>query len=280
VTRKVGYLGPPGTFGEQAALLYSPQSEFVSLPSNGAVVAAVARGQVDEGIAPIENSLDGAISDTLDALIQHEGVMFRHELVLPVEQCLIVAPGTRLGDIAVVTSHPSALAQCREYIEVNLPAARLEAALSTAGAVAGAVRTPGAAAIGTARAAELNGGQILARAIQDVKLNKTRFLVVARSDADPTGDDKTSVAFTVAHDRPGTLMGVLSELSEREINLTRIESRPSRADLGIYIFLIDFQGHRRDPAVEAALAAVHARAHYFRLLGSYPRSVERASPAP
>ena len=274
MTRKVGYLGPPGTFGEQAALLYSPQAELVSLPSNGAVVAAVAGGEVEEGIAPIENSLDGAISDTLDSLIQHEGVMFRHELVLPVEQCLIVAPGTRLADVAVVTSHPSALAQCREYIEANLPSARLEAALSTAGAVASAIKTAGAAGIGTARAAELNGGVILARGIQDVKQNKTRFLVVAASDAEPTGDDKTSVAFTVAHDRPGTLIGVLSELAQRQINLTRIESRPSREDLGIYIFLIDFQGHRRDPVVSDALAAVQARAHYFRLLGSYPRFVE------
>jgi len=275
--KTVGYLGPPGTFGEQAALLYAPASELVPLPSNGAVVTAVATGVVDEGVAPIENSLEGAVNDTLDALVLHEEVMVRHELVLPVEQCLIAAPGTRLEDIEVVMSHPSALAQCRVYLESHLPNARLQAALSTAGAVAAAVVTPGAAAIGTRRAAALHGGSLLATAVHDIKHNKTRFLVLARADAGATGDDKTSIAFTVAHDRPGTLIGVLRELAERQINLTRIESRPSREDLGIYIFLIDFQGHRTDATVADALAEVKERAHYFRLLGSYPRFVEEPS---
>jgi len=271
----VGYLGPPGTFGEQAALLFDPSANFAGLQSHSAVVTSVARGEVDIGVAAIENSLEGAIGETIDSLIQHEGVVIRHELILPVEQCLIAAPGTTIPEIEVVLSHPAALAQCRSYLETVLPKARLEAALSTAAAVASAVKTPGTAAIGTARAAALNGAAILDRAIQDVKHNKTRFLALAKTDAEPTGDDKTSVAFTVAHDRPGTLIGVLGELSERHINLTRIESRPSREDLGIYIFLIDFQGHRTDPSVSEAIAAVRARSHYFRLLGSYPRFAEK-----
>lgn len=277
MTDTVAYLGPPGTFGEQAALAYKPAATLVSAPANAAIVAAVAEGRAAEGIAPIENTLDGAIAETLDALIKHENVMFRHEIILPVEQCLIARAGTRLPEIEAVRSHPSALAQCREYLEANLPGARLEAALSTAGAVAEAVLSSNIAAIGTSRAAELNGGQILARAIQDVKHNKTRFLVLAGSDAGPTGDDKTSLAFTVAHDRPGSLIGVLSELAGRGINLTRIESRPSREDLGIYIFLIDFQGHRSEALVAEAIAAVHAKAHYFRLFGSYPRFKEPAA---
>jgi prephenate dehydratase len=272
---RVGYLGPPGTFGEQAALLFDPSAYFVSLPSHSAVVTAVTKGEVDVGVAAIENSLEGAIGETIDSLIQHEGVMIRHELILPVEQCLIAATGTAMAEIEVVLSHPAALAQCRNYLETALPRARLEAALSTAAAVASAVHTPGTAAIGTARAAALNGAAILERAVQDVKHNKTRFLALASADAGRTGDDKTSVAFTVAHDRPGTLIGVLGELSEREINLTRIESRPSREDLGIYIFLIDFQGHRTDASVSEAIAAVQTRSHYFRLLGSYPRFVEK-----
>ncbi len=273
---KVGYLGPPGTFGEQAALLFDPSADYVSLPSHSAVVTAVTKGEVDVGVAAIENSLEGAIGETIDSLIQHEGVMIRHELILPVEQCLIAAAGTPMVEIEVVLSHPAALAQCRNYLETTLPRARLEAALSTAAAVASAAHTPGTAAIGTARAAALNGATILARAVQDVKHNKTRFLALASADAGPSGDDKTSVAFTVAHDRPGTLIGVLGELSGRQINLTRIESRPSREDLGIYIFLIDFQGHRTEASVSDAIAAVKARAHYFRLLGSYPRFVEKA----
>ena len=272
---QVGYLGPPGTFGEQAALLFSPSAALISFTSHSAVVAAVARGDGRSGIVAIENSLEGAIGETIDSLIQHEGIMIRHELVLPVEQCLIAAPGTQMANIEVVLSHPAALAQCRDYLETKLPRARLEAALSTAAAVATAVKIPGTAAIGTARAATLNAAAVLERAIQDVKHNKTRFLALAPADAAPTGDDKTSLAFTVAHDRPGTLIGVLSELSERKINLTRIESRPSREDLGIYIFLIDFQGHRTEPSVSEAIAAVQARAHYFRLLGSYARFVDK-----
>jgi prephenate dehydratase len=235
------------------------------------VILAVARGEVDAGLAPIENSLDGAVNDTLDALLQAEGVYLRAELVLPVEQCLVAAPGTSLQQVEVVMSHPSALAQCRGFLEANLPRARLEAALSTAAAVEVAARTPRAAAIGTRRAAELNGAVVLAAGIQDAKHNKTRFVVAARQDAARTGDDKTSIAFTVAHDRPGTLLGVLKEFADRKINLTRIESRPSREELGIYIFLLDMQGHRTDPEVAEALEAVRAQAFYFRMLGSYPR---------
>jgi prephenate dehydratase len=238
------------------------------------VVAAAAAGAVEAAVAPIENSLEGSVTETIDALLQHEDVYIRGELVLPVEHCLIAAPGTRLAEVEVVASHPQALAQCRAYLEAHLPKARLEAALSTAAAVADAVDRPGRAAIGTRRAAELNGGSILAAAIQDVAENQTRFIVLGRSDAAPTGDDKTSLAFTVAHDRPGTLVGVLQELAERGINLVRIESRPSREQLGIYVFQLDFQGHASEPVVAAAIAAVQARADYFRLLGSYPRFVE------
>src|SRR6185503_2158395 len=177
-----------------------------------------------------------------------------------------------LEDIEVVMSHPAALAQCRIFLEQRLPGVTLEAALSTAAAVASAVARPGAAGIGGRRAAEVAQGEIIAEGIQDVAHNKTRFLVLGRGDAPRQGDDKTSIAFTVAHDKPGTLLGVLSELATRGINMTRIESRPSREELGIYVFLIDFQGHHDDPVVAETLAAVRERAHYFRLLGSYPRS--------
>jgi prephenate dehydratase len=145
--------------------------------------------------------------------------------------------------------------------------------LSTAGAVEAAVKQSGVAGIGTRRAAELSGGHILAAAIQDVAHNKTRFLVIGRQDFPRTGDDKTSIALTVAHDRPGTLLGVLREFADRGINMTRIESRPSREDLGIYIFLIEFQGHHDDAEVAGAIEGVRKQAHYFRLLGSYPRAL-------
>ena len=269
--KRLAFLGPRGTFTEQAALLHEGSAELTPYPSNGSIVFAVRDGLADEGIAPIENSLEGPVTETLDALLQSETVSVSREIVLAVEQCLIAAPGTRLQDIEVVMSHPQALGQCRHFLETTLPAARLEAALSTAGAVETAVATKGAAAIGTRRAAELVGGEVLAAAVQDVKQNKTRFVVLSRQDAGPTGDDKTSIAFTVAHDQPGTLMGVLAELSKRGINLTHIESRPSREELGIYVFLIDFQGHRSDPVVADALEAIRSQAYYFRLFGSYPR---------
>jgi prephenate dehydratase len=272
----LAYLGPAGTFNEQAALRFDPGADHTPQPSHTAVVAAVRDGRVDRGVAAIENSLDGPVTETTDALIQSEGVYICAELVLPIEHNLIAAPETAITDIDIVMSHPSALGQCRAFLERELPQARLEAALSTAAAVAVAVKTPRMAAIGNRRAAELTGGRILRQGIQDASLNKTRFVILDREDAAASGDDKTSIAFTVTHDRPGTLLGVLRELSERSINMTRIESRPSREGLGIYVFLVDFQGHRSDPLVEQALAAVREQAHYFRLLGSYPRFHEPA----
>jgi prephenate dehydratase len=276
LVQRIAYLGPPGTFGEQAALRYGPGAATIAFPSHPAVVQAVDNGDVDEGIVAIENSLEGPVNETLDALLRHDRVFVRSELVLPIDHNLIAAPGLAIDAIEVVMSHPQALAQCRGYLETRLPKVRVEAALSTAAAVATSVATPGAAAIGSRRTAELNGGAILAEHIQDVALNKTRFFALGRSDHEATGDDKTSIAFTVAHDRPGSLIGVLQELSQRQINMTRVESRPSREDLGIYVFLIDFQGHRTEALAAEALEAVEAKSTYFRLFGSYPRFVEPA----
>jgi prephenate dehydratase len=275
--KRLGYLGPPGTFGEEAALLYGPADERVPFLSHTAVIQAVRDGVVDQGIAAIENSLDGAVNETIDILLAADNLSICAEFVLSIDQNLIAAPGTTLEDIDVVISHPSALAQCRGFLESHLPRARLEAALSTARAVEEAVRAPNSAAIGTRRAAEISGGVLLAEAVQDVRQNKTRFVVVSPHDAAPTGDDKTSIAFAVAHDRPGTLIGALKELSDRSINLTHIESRPSREQLGIYVFLIDFDGHRQERAAGEALAAIRAQSNFFRILGSYPRFKEVGS---
>jgi prephenate dehydratase len=253
---------------------YAPEAEALALASHPAVVEAVAAGTVDEGIVAIENSLEGPVNEALDALIRSESVFVRGELVLPIDQNLIAAPGMSIEAVKVVLSHPSALAQCRGFLESRLPNVRLDAALSTAAAVAQAVATPGAAAIGSRRTAEISGGVVLAEKIQDVALNKTRFLALGRADHEATGDDKTSIAFTTVHDRPGSLISVLQELSQRSINMTRVESRPSREDLGIYVFMIDFQGHRTEAAAAEALAAVEEKSTYFRLFGSYPRFVE------
>jgi prephenate dehydratase len=271
VRLRLTFLGPRGTFGEEAALRYDPGAEFVPHTSHAAIIAAVEAGAADAGMVPVENSVEGAVNETVDVLIHEANVQIRDELVLPIEQSLLVSAGARPEDVRVIYSHAQALGQCRRYIEGTFPGVRLEAALSTAAAVESLTRTEHAAAIATARAAEIYGVEVLARGIQDRASNATRFVVVAREDAAPTGDDKTSIAVGMAHDKPGTLVAVLNEFANAGLNLTRVETRPSKDALGIYIFLIDFQGHRLDPAVAGVLDRVRARSNFFKVFGSYPR---------
>ena len=268
---RLAFLGPPGTFSEEAAILYDSQAQRLPFSSVAAVAAAVDSGLADEGIIAIENSLEGTVTDSVDVLVHESRLSIRSELVLPIRHYLLAAPGLEAEGVKVIFSHPQPLAQCRHYLERCFPRAQLEAALSTTAAVEEVMGRQDAAAIGSRRAAEIYGAKVLAQDIQDNRLNQTRFVVIGAGDSEPTGRDKTSLAFTVAHDRPGTLVGVLQEFSERQINLTKIESRPSKQELGIYIFLVDLEGHRRDPAVAEALAAVKAKAFFFKVLGSYPR---------
>jgi prephenate dehydratase len=275
MSEEVGYLGPPGTFGEQGALLYLRETRLDAqlhpLDSHVEVVRAVDAGSIAYGVVAVENALGGAVPEALDAILAANNVSFCAELTLPVEHNLIAAPATKFEDVEIVMSHPQALAQCREYLERHLPSARLEAALSTASAVEYAVASPGVAGIGSRRAAEVYGGAILAASIQDEDQDETRFIVLARHDTPRTGDDKTSIAFVVDHDRPGTLIAALGELSNRGLNMTHIQLRPSRRGLGLYVFLIDFQGHRMDGGVAEALAALKTQTSFLRVLGSYPR---------
>jgi prephenate dehydratase len=269
---RLAYLGPPGTYSEEAARRYSPSAELVECPTESAVAAAVESGTVDEGVLAIENSLEGSVSRSLDALIHESNASIKREIVLGIEHCLVASRGTTLKDVKEIHAHPQALAQCRKFIDDRLPGVVQQGALSNAAAVQEVQTRSDAAAIASQRAAELYDATILERGIQDNPHNKTRFVVIAEHDEQATGRDKTSIAFTVAHDQPGTLVGVLHEFSDRAINLTRIESRPSREELGIYIFLVDMEGHRTDPNVAEALAAVESRAQFFRLLGSYAHS--------
>jgi prephenate dehydratase len=267
---RIAYLGPPGTNSEVAALRACPGAQLFPCPTVPGVVRAVEHGEAERGVVAIENSLHGSVIDTVDLLVRETAVAIRGEIVLPIEHCLMVRPGEDVAGVRVIYSHPQSLGQCRDYLEQHFPGVRTEAALSNAEAVEVIMRSDHAAAIGPARAAELYGAQIVERDVQDARVNKTRFVVLAREGAAPTGDDKTSIAFAVAHDRPGTLVSVLHEFSDRAINLTKIESRPSREDLGVYIFLVDLEGHRDDPLVAQALAAVREQADFFRVLGSYP----------
>ena len=234
------FLGPRGTFSEEAALLRAASDDLVAFSSFPALVSAVETGLADEAVLPIENSIEGAVSTTLDLLIHETALRIAGELVLPVRHYLITTPGVRLEDVRIVTSHPQPFGQCRRFLDRCLPGVEQVAALSTAGAVQEVVTSGDdhRAAIGTARAAELYGGTILAHDIQDVHTNVTRFVVLAREDMPPTGDDKTSLAFRVRENVPGALHTILGDLAAERLQMTKIESRPTNGWLGHYVFLI------------------------------------------
>ena len=277
MTTRLAYFGPPGTNTEEAALAYSQAEggtfELVPMPTISGIGLAVQSGLADQGVLPIENSLEGAVPETLDLLIHTQKPIFiRNEIVRTIEMYLLAKPGVGAADIKVIRSIPIAVAQCRGFIERCFPKAEIEAALSTAAAVEDVMSRSDAAAIANRRAGELYGAEVLAAGIQDRSPNHTRFVVIAPEDHTPTGNDRTSVAFGfVNEDRPGQLVSALNEFSTRGINLTKIESRPSKERLGTYIFLADLIGHRADPPLAKALTAVEKECSFFRVLGSYPR---------
>lgn len=272
MAKRIAYLGPQGTFTEDAALLHDKTAQLIPFPSIPAVAVAVVSGMAEEGVVAIENSLEGSVTDTLDLLIHESGVFIRKELVLPIEHYLLVKQGTEAGSVKVLYAHPQALGQCRNVIERCFPKVNVVAALSNAAAVEEMMAsTHPAAAIGTRRAAELYGAEILARGIQDKASNVTRFVVLALTDHPPTGSDKTSLCFSFADDRPGVLCEVLQKFAERNINLAKIESRPSKESLGRYIFLIDIEGHHDDALVSEVLKQVREVTSLFKVFGSYPR---------
>lgn len=274
MTRRVAFLGPAGTFTEQAAIAYDPDASFVAMASVDETVLAMRRGEADEAVVPMENSLQGSVTGTLDLLIHESGLFIRSELALAITHCLISAADVALDDLKVVYSHPQALAQCRRYLSENLPNARPVASLSTAAAVEalGEAGLP-AAAIAAERASSIYGVPVVAKGIEDNPNNVTRFVALGSSDAERTGDDKTSLCWSHDADLPGLLYGVLKEFSDRRINLTKIESRPTRESLGRYYFLADVQGHRTDANVAGALAAIETQpGTTLKILGSYPRS--------
>ena len=268
---RIGYLGPAGTYTEQAALLYAPDAEFTPLPTINAVGAGVANGDLDAGVVPIENSLEGSVTFTQDLLITQTGLSIRNEVVIPIDHFLVAPPGVEADQVRVIYSHPQALAQCRAYLESRFPLAQNEASLSTAAAVADMQGSSvPAAAICPQRATELYDVQVLDRGIQDNPINQTRFAVLARTDHAMTGHDRTSICFSFTVDRPGSLYHCIGEFAQRNINLVKIESRPTKQALGRYIFLIDLAGHRQETDVAAALEGLRQRVDMLKILGSYP----------
>ena len=280
---RVGFLGPLGTFTEQA-LVSEPDlaaGELVPLVSMAAVLRAVADGTVDVGFVAIENSIEGTVNLTQDGLIFNHDLFIQREVVIDVEQCLLGRPGTALPDIKVVLSIPVATAQCMRFLTAELPAVELRAANSTAEAAreVGEDQVRGLAAIAPRIAADLYGLDVLAADIADHDGNQTRFVVVARDGVPArTGHDKTSVVIYQRADEPGSLISILQEFAARRINLSKLESRPTKeGGLGDYCFVIDADGHIGDELVADALRALHAKQGGVKFLGSYPAAGAHAS---
>ena len=271
MVKKMGYLGPRGTFSEEAALLYSRLQgrQLQEYPTIAAVIAAVITGGLDEGLVPLENTLEGGIAVTLDQLARQEGIYICNELIYPIRQCLMAGKNIDLNQVKQVLSHPHALGQCSAFIERNLYHAECIPIESTAAAAKGVTSRPGSAAIAPKRAAELFDLCLLAEGIEDSEGNATRFVTISRQDSPSTGNDKTSLVLTIP-DGPGSLYQVLGYFAHRNINLTRIESRPSRQMIGDWLFFIDCEGHRSDPDKLDLWEEIRQAVPFFKLLGSYP----------
>jgi prephenate dehydratase len=282
---RVGYLGPPGTFSEEA-LRGAPASAGAQAVPFGSIhetVAAVQGRTVDRALVPIENALEGGVSATLDALTSGApDVVVVGERVVAIRTCLVARDALELEAIELVISHPQPLAQCARFLRTTLPSAGRRAATSTAEAVREVVASPEPwAALGPRGAAERYGARILREGVDDEPGNATRFVWLARagSAAVGEGDDagwKTSVLFAGAGDaQPGWLVRCLSEFAFRGVNLTRIESRPQRSRLGHYVFHVDLEGGVGEAQVDAAIAGLRTHCEEVRLLGSYPAAPGR-----
>lgn len=271
----IAFFGPEGTFTEEA-LLTEPDYAAAALEPRSTiaeVLEAVERGRVDLGFVPVENAIDGTVRDTLDALVFDVDLLIQREVVLDIHLHLMAVTGTELAGVDRVLSFPVALAQCRKYLARHLPGAVPVAANSTADAARqlGESAEPGAAAIAPRLAAELYGLTVLVEDVEDYPGNQTRFVAVARSGIPArTGSDRTSIVCFQDTDRPGSLNGILGQFAARNINLTKVESRPTRQGLGDYCFVIDLDGHVADEVVADCLRALHAELAGVKFLGSYP----------
>ncbi len=270
---RVAALGPSGTSSETVARTwFKGKTAVVTYPTISEVAKAVAGGEVDAGIIPVESLREGPVGEALDALTWAD-VKISAEIVKPISYSLLGVKETKIADITQILSHPQALAQCRESLSKKLPKAELVEMTSTAKAAEQVAKRGSShlAAIGPKNLAKLYGLQILLDNIQGAEKNVTRFLVIAGKDSERTGKDKTSVVFSTEADRPGVLHEILGAFASRKINLTKIESRPSKRVLGDYLFFIDLEGHREDKKVEEALREVKKRTSMLKIIGSYPK---------
>lgn len=264
----VAYLGPPATFTHLAALQkFGESAQFVPVTSIKDVFDEVERGRARFGVVPIENSMEGVVSHTLDLFVDSPLLIYG-EVMLEIAHHFL-SKAERLEEIQTVYSHPHAIAQCRNWLEVNLPHARVAEEPSTARAAERCAQDPTAGAIASELAAELYGLKILRSRIEDHIHNFTRFLILSQRAAERTGQDKTSIIVS-AKDRVGALYELIRPFSSYGINMTKIESRPTRKKVWEYLFFMDLEGHQDDDRLKKALEEVRGRCLFLKILGSYP----------
>ena len=274
---RISYLGPRGSFAEAAlrTLDVSSTAELVPATSVFAALAMAREGSVDHALVPIENSVEGAVNLTLDELTNGDPLVIVDEVAIPVQFALLAPAGVSIADVHRIATHPHAQAQVAGWLRTNLPDAVVLPALSTAAAAAGLLEEPRSydASVSQALCAEIYGLQVLADEIADNEGATTRFVLVSRPGAlpAPTGADKTTLSLFMHEDQPGALLAILNEFAVRGVNMTRIESRPTRKQLGDYYFSVDIEGHVDDARVAEALMGLHRICLDVRFLGSYPR---------
>lgn len=279
--KQIGYLGPEGTFSQEAGKIYIKKisrdaacrfSTLVPFPTIHDILFAVDREDIEEGIVPVENSIEGTIGVVQDMLVKEVDLKIKDEIILPVHHSLIAKKVIDFKAVTEVISHPQPIEQCRAWIRKNMSHAKIMMSSSTADAAKQvSLSSKGTmCAIGSKGLAKLYGLKVLKKDITDYSDNMTRFVVLAKTDHKKTGRDKTSIVFSAIADRPGGLYNILGEFASRNINLTKIESRPSKKALGDYFFFVDMAGHRKDALVAEAISGLMNKVAFLKILGSYP----------
>ena len=267
----IGLLGPEGTYSEKAAIKLDMKARLVFFDDLEDVIGSVLTQEVDCAVVPIENSLEGSIGITMDALKEYD-IYIIGEVIVPIRHCLL-SKG-HMEDIKVILSHSQGLAQCRKFIREHFRDVKIQTTGSTSHAAKLTSEFPEMAAIASRESAQKYGLDILADDIQDYKENHTRFAVLGNNIPEPTGHDKTSIIIHLGQDRPGALYNLLGEFAGRNINLTKIESRPSKMGLGDYLFYIDMEGHISDRNISMALDNIEKIVDWVKIIGSYPSSTK------
>lgn len=273
----VAFLGPAGTWTHQAVRTFAdrgqldPDFDGLMCENMGEVFEMVDRGQADYGVVPIENSLEGPVTTTLDAFAFTSRAEILGECVLDIHQALILAPGATLDDVTTIASHPQGVGQCRRWLHQNLPGRTTRMATSTAAAAQMAAADKSVAAIANPLAAQLCGAVVFEEAIEDHLTSQTRFVLIGNGQAAHSGPGKTTLALFLRADRSGELNMILSEFSYAQVNMTMIQSRPTKRELGDYMFFVEIEGYADDANVRMALDCLRLKLRQVKVIGSYPR---------